>query len=87
MCMIDCATAIFFPHPAAHELDLMGPRGKTVSERVIRLKHKRTFDERETVRCARGHASVCFGKRAQNKIVGIETFRPLALYLLDLCSA
>jgi len=87
MCMVDCTAAVFFPHPTTHEQDFVGPRGKTVSERVIRLKNKRTLNKRETLRRTWRHAGLDFGKRSQNEVVGIETFRPLTLNVLDLCGA
>lgn len=70
MCTVNRTPAIVFPHPAAHEQDFMGPRGEAVSKCIIRFKHKSTLDKRETLLRPCGHASVDFGKRAKNEVVG-----------------
>ena len=87
MCVMDCGHAIFLVHPAPHEENFVSPCSESVREGVTGIQSHRAFEERQGLGSLGGHGSVNMRKCAQQKIVGVQILRALALDAFDVSCA
>src|ERR1700730_8723606 len=81
--MPDGGSPVLFAQSTAQEQGMMALRDVGVRQRMSRIEGERTLEDRERLDRMLRHPFVDLGLHLQNKIIGVETVRPLAIHAFD----
>src|SRR5260370_7916627 len=81
--MADRGRSAFLMQSGAQEEAMMAHRGKSVRQRISGIERQCALQKLQRLCHLRGHSGIDVGLSLQDKVIGVEAVRPLALDALD----